>query len=251
MCLVLLALGARPESPVILAANRDERHGRPADGLHWWPDRPYLAGGRDRCAGGAWLAVHAGGRFGAVLNDGRYPAPADAPSRGELVPRFLAAVDPVDAIGRIGERASAYAGFHFVGGTASQAWYCARGAAGVVRLGPGVHGIDNTGLEGAGARLRHARAGLLAALAEPIRPERMLEVLADTGEPDPPPETNPETEAGDNRPVFVRDGIFGTRCSTVLRVNADGRAQLVERRFDAGGEPTGEDRLEWAWSPAG
>ena len=52
MCLALLALDAVPGWPLVLAANRDERHDRPALPLDWWPDHPDRVGGRDERAGG-------------------------------------------------------------------------------------------------------------------------------------------------------------------------------------------------------
>ena len=39
---------------------------------------------------------------------------------------------------------------------------------------------------------------------------------------------------------------YGTRCSSVLLVEHDGRTTLCERRFDQGGNTTGATRLEFA-----
>jgi hypothetical protein len=38
---------------------------------------------------------------------------------------------------------------------------------------------------------------------------------------------------------------YGTRCSTVLLVEHDGRTTMCERRFDASGTLTGATRLEF------
>lgn len=55
----------------MVAANRDELLGRPSDSpLLLQPDPPRW-GGRDRVAGGTWLAVDPAGRIGAVTN--RHP----------------------------------------------------------------------------------------------------------------------------------------------------------------------------------
>lgn len=241
MCLVLLALDPTPGARVVLAANRDEHHDRAARELHWWPDRDGIAAGRDLLAGGTWLAVRRDGRFATVLNDARIAAPgAAAPSRGGLPPRFLDAGDPAAAASAIQDDAAAYAGFHFVGGDATgRAWYCASDAGAPVALAPGIHGADNAGLDADDPRLRRARAGFERALAGDgaADPGALLAVLAD--------DTDPGPGAGDSRPVFVRGADFGTRCSTVLCIAADGGIELVERRFDAAGAPAGETRLAW------
>ena len=90
MCLVVMAIGRHPDFPLILAANRDEFHARPAREAHWWPDRPRIFGGRDMQAGGTWLAMSRNGRFATVTNyqDVKPPSP-ELRSRGFLVTGFL------------------------------------------------------------------------------------------------------------------------------------------------------------------
>lgn len=241
MCLVLLALDSAPGARVVLAANRDEHHDRPARELHWWPDRDGIAAGRDLRAGGTWLAVRRDGRYAAVLNDARVPPPGGAPpSRGGLPFRFLDAGDPAAGAAAIQGDAGAHAGFHFVGGDATgRAWYCASGARAPVALAPGVHGTDNAGLDAGDPRLRHARAAFERALAGGGAPdaEALLAVLAD--------DTDPGAGAGDSRPVFIRGADFGSRCSTVLVLADDGTALLRERRFDAAGRAIGDTTLQW------
>src|SRR5215212_6217711 len=95
MCLVVVAHRASPLLPLVIAANRDENHDRPALPAHWWPDAPDILGGRDALAAGTWLAVTRGGRFAAVTNLRGGPRPG-APSRGGLVTGFLSgSADPV------------------------------------------------------------------------------------------------------------------------------------------------------------
>jgi uncharacterized protein with NRDE domain len=238
MCLVLIALDAHPDYPLIVAANRDESHQRPAQGLHWWSDRPDVAGGRDALAGGTWMAVRADGRCAAVLNDARIAAPPGAPSRGSLVPDFLGVADPRDTIEAIHARAGTYAGFHFLGVDGGRGWCVSQSLAEPRALEPGVHGVDNDGLDSGGARLEHARSRFASLLRHGPATQSLLGLLADDSEPGP--------GGGDRRPVFVRGDDFGTRCSTVFRIDIDGHAELVERRFDAAGQCHDERRLEWA-----
>src|SRR5439155_24852527 len=81
MCLALLALAAHPRFAVVIAANRDEYHARPALPAAWW-DEGWLAG-RDLTGGGTWLGVTRKGRW-AVITNVREPGQhnPNAPSRG-------------------------------------------------------------------------------------------------------------------------------------------------------------------------
>jgi len=91
MCTVVLRIAPGEEFPLMLAANRDERVDRPWDPPgRWWPDRPDIVGGRDRNAGGTWMAVNGAGVVCCVLNrpGSLGPAPGKE-SRGMLPLRAL------------------------------------------------------------------------------------------------------------------------------------------------------------------
>ncbi|GAB3157899.1 hypothetical protein GCM10027059_01750 [Myceligenerans halotolerans] len=62
MCTVLLRLDPAADWPLLLAAVRDEVTDRPWEppGEYWPQEAPGLVGGRDRLAGGTWLAVRSG-----------------------------------------------------------------------------------------------------------------------------------------------------------------------------------------------
>ena len=89
MCLIVLAWRARPDFALIVAANRDEFHARPAARAAYWPDQPSLLAGRDLEAGGTWMGVTRHGCFAAVTNYRGGRDPNAARSRGVLVTGFL------------------------------------------------------------------------------------------------------------------------------------------------------------------
>ena len=66
----------------------------------------------------------------------------------------------------------------------------------------------------------------------------------------------PSYEASDiaieprDTPPFIRGPIYGTRCSTVVTVDADGAGRIAERRFDAAGAVTGDTALDFRWPAA-
>ena len=77
MCTVIVAWQCFADAPLVVAANRDELLARPSDPPLLLQRDPPRWGGRDRVAGGTWLAVDPAGRIGAVTNrhpDGVVPA---------------------------------------------------------------------------------------------------------------------------------------------------------------------------------
>ena len=83
MCTVVVRVA---EEGVAFAANRDEMADRPWDPpAEWWPDLPGVVGGRDRLAGGTWLAINRHGVVAGVLNrTGSLGPEPGKRSRGEL-----------------------------------------------------------------------------------------------------------------------------------------------------------------------
>jgi hypothetical protein len=86
VCTVILLSRPGAAWPVLIAANRDERLDRAWDPPGaWWPKHPDIVGGRDRTAGGTWMAINGAGVLAAVLNRPGSLGPApDKRSRGEL-----------------------------------------------------------------------------------------------------------------------------------------------------------------------
>jgi hypothetical protein len=90
MCTLILGRDVLAPATVLLAANRDEDPSRPSDPPMVLRETPRVVGGRDRRAGGTWLAVREGRAVVALLNrrdDSGEPGPEARarPSRGALV----------------------------------------------------------------------------------------------------------------------------------------------------------------------
>jgi uncharacterized protein with NRDE domain len=85
MCTLVAAVGQFEGSPLVIAANRDERLDRPATPPRLWPaEMPFLAP-RDEIAGGTWLGLNAAGLFVGITNRfGAQPDPTRE-SRGKIV----------------------------------------------------------------------------------------------------------------------------------------------------------------------
>ena len=67
MCIAVFQWNPESETPLLLAANRDEHFERPTQFMHWWPQSNVLAG-RDLKADGAWLGITTRGRFALITN---------------------------------------------------------------------------------------------------------------------------------------------------------------------------------------
>lgn len=84
MCTLILGIGILGAGSLLLGANRDEDPARPSDPPARLAESPPIAGGRDRVAGGTWLAVRGREAAIAMLNRrGSLPSPATR-SRGLL-----------------------------------------------------------------------------------------------------------------------------------------------------------------------
>lgn len=103
MCTVIILRRPGHDWPLLLAANRDERLDRAWDPpAAWWPDTPAIIGGRDRTAGGTWMALGPAGVVATVLNrPGSLGPAADKKSRGDLPLVAAAAPSAAAAAARI------------------------------------------------------------------------------------------------------------------------------------------------------
>jgi uncharacterized protein with NRDE domain len=246
MCLALIAVGAREELPLVLAANRDEFHARPTAPAAFWMDTPGLLAGRDLSAGGAWLGVTRSGRVAFLTNHRDPRSHRDgAPSRGALVAEFLKGEEPPEDFLRRKEReAASYNGFHLVVGDLLDLWYFTNTDGSLRQLAPGIHGISNGPVDEPWPKVTRSCARLATLLEFPLPPgpEALLDLLSDR-------ERSPDAELPETgipleweralSSAFVVHGGYGTRCSTALLASKDGKIRFVERSFDPSGAPSG------------
>ncbi len=211
MCTVAILI--RPGN-VMLAANRDERIDRPWDApAEYWPG---LLGGRDRTAGGTWMALNRAGVVAAVLNRvGTLGPAAGKRSRGELpllALRHDHAAAAAEAMTQLD--GGAWRGFNMVIADASGGWFVRGEGHGRPRaeaLRPGVSMItahDPNDLDSPRTAVHLPRF----AAAEPEAGDwsGWQSILADRS-----------GSAGEQINVVPRGG-FGTVCSSLLSLPAGG-----------------------------
>ncbi|MEE1887744.1 NRDE family protein [Pseudomonas carassii] len=243
MCLIVFAWRPGTARPLIVAANRDEFYARPTQALAAWEDAPGVHAGRDLEAGGTWLGVGPNGRFAALTNIRDPRQPLGPRSRGELVAAYLQGELGIEAyLDQVASRSGQYSGFNLLVGDGGQLGYLHAREAAPRLLEPGVYGLSNAGLDTPWPKLVKARSGL-EALLEVADPQRLLALLGDT-QPAPDGEL-PDTGVGLATErllssVFIASQNYGTRASTVLIVDDQGRRRMVERSFGPFGGHLGE-----------
>jgi uncharacterized protein with NRDE domain len=248
----MLAWQAHPRYRLILAANRDELHARPAAPLAKWADEEMLAG-RDLAGGGTWLGVDRQRRFGVVTNFRESPAvPVAGPSRGSLIADYLRGTHPPRAfLATLAPAAAEFAGFNLLLGDAHELWYGSNRAPAFARaLPPGIYGLSNLLLDTPWPKLMRVRRRFedwLGVTPEP-NPQDLLALLDDRIPSALSDDAYPENLAPELRRAlsapFVRHPTYGTRCSTTLLLEVGGALSMIERRFDAAGQRTGETTIE-------
>jgi uncharacterized protein with NRDE domain len=255
MCVAAFAWQAHPRWLLVAIGNRDEFHERPAAPLAAWDDHEIFAG-RDLRSGGTWLGVSPAGRFALVTNLRGHDLPdPDRTSRGAL------ATDLLTASGRYGDPATAplqdFNPFNLILADREEARFLSNRPDDIrTTLAHGIYGLSNGALDEPWPKTLQLKGALLDWLNRdgpnenegdfmPLFAALHSETLPSIGvpprEPSDVPLEAPET------PVFIRDHVYGTRCSTVVAIDHAGIGTIIERRFTADSRADGETTLTFAW----
>lgn len=242
MCTLVLARNVHPDYPLVLAANRDEFHARPATGPTVLLTRPRAVGGRDAERGGTWMGVTDGGLFVGLTNRRTATLEPARRSRGEVVLEALAA-GSVAGVERLLATLSPadFNPFHllFADAHAARVAYARPGEPRleVQPVPDGVHVLPNDVLDAPlpkVARLRSLAAPLFTRPWEQLLPG-LQAAMADHGLP--APDTLPAPPAGAApldpevmrrlQAVCVHAGPYGTRSCAVVALQPGRVAHYV------------------------
>ena len=255
MCLIVVAWRARPDLPLVVAANRDEWRRRPTEPAHWWKS-PAILAGRDLEAGGTWMGITREGRFAAVTN---FRDPSDkrstARSRGTLVTEFLSSsLAPLAFCERLQPHVREYNGFNLILGDGESLAYFGSREAEAREIAPGVHGLSNHLLDEPWPKVIRGREAMEAALGDADPAPRLFAMLSDTegAADDRLPRTGVgiEWERRLASPLITGDD-YGTRASTVITVSTRGDVRFEERGRSAEGHVEKTSRYEITPATAG
>ena len=250
MCLAVIAWNAHPRWKLVVVANRDEFHGRPATAMQPWAQMPAVLAGRDVQAGGTWLGVRNDGRF-ALLTNYRDPATviAAAPSRGKLVENFL--IQDRDAkpyLKALSLTRNTYNGFNLLVSDSHSLAYASNKTEPFTRLvTAGVHGLSNALLDTPWPKTQktvNAVKHLLTPEAN-AKPEDFSAVMRDTEPVND--ELLPHTGIALDRErllatPFIISPNYGTRCTTLILQDTDQCIWVQEDSYNADGEQFEQQR---------
>lgn len=221
MCTVVVLIRPGHAWPLILAANRDEMLDRAWDppAAHW-PERPGVVGGRDRTAGGTWMALNRQGVIATVLNrpGSLGPRPGKC-SRGELPLMALEHATAAKAAAAMaGLEAAAYRRFNMVIADRAETHFVrglGEGRPEAIALKPGLHMITAHDPDSRDSPRVARHLPRLTAAPPPDPPDEWTAwtaILADRSGP-------PESQLN----IVPRAG-FGTVCSSLAALGAQGQA---------------------------
>jgi uncharacterized protein with NRDE domain len=233
-----------------MAGNRDELHARPARPLERWAQPSDLLAGQDLQSGGSWLGVSERGRFAVVTNLRGYGMPEPGrTSRGTLVTDALSGEysDLRDA------ELSNFNPFNLIVADRESAYFLSNRPKNVRSLlAPGIYGLSNGALDEPWPKTMRLKEKLLEWLARSATgPEVLLDDLRDESSPEVgigsagPSDVAQEPPVS---PIFIRNPVYGTRCSTVVAVDDEARGVIIERRYTPAGGEAGETALPFSWS---
>ena len=246
MCLIVFSYKENKESSkafpgsLILAANRDEYYERPTKNMHWWEPEAILAG-KDLQAGGTWLAVSNDGRF-AVLTNFKELANGKEPlkSRGELVSNYITSkgASSKDYLENIQERK--YAGFNLLLGDKEGIHYISNRSEEIEKLESGVHTLGNLLLNSETKKSIKIKNQFKELLQTNPNEDVLLEFMrGDSGDLSNLDMAGfKETEHEEIPYRFIKSNVYGTRCTTLLTIDLNGKYRITEQNYSKKGNKT-------------
>lgn len=251
MCVAAVAWQAHRRWRLVAIGNRDEFHERPSAPLARWEGPCGIIAGRDLRSGGTWLGVSEAGRFALVTNLRGYGGPdPQCVSRGNLV------TDQLAGTGAYADAATVnlqdFNPFNLILADPDEARFLSNRPGDIrASLGPGLYGLSNGALDEPWPKTLQLKAALLDWLSaddqglDPLFAALAVETLPAIGLH--PAQPSDIAQEASETPVFIRNPVYGTRCSTIVAIGQDGRGLIAERRFTPDGGLAGEASFAFQW----
>lgn len=245
MCLIVLAWKTVPGYPLLMLSNRDEFYDRPTLAAHWWQDQPDIFAGRDQKQGGSWLGLSKKGKLAALTNYRQMDRTAYATSRGELIQNFLTTeATSANYLAAVDKSASQYAGFNLLCYDNNELYYYSNKTSAKPRdLTPGIYGISNHLLDTPWPKVAKAKQIFTETLSaasfnvDNKEPDTYLNLFTDDTQAEDA--QLPDTGIGRSgerqlSSIFIRGQNYGTRATTWLSMDSDGKVDFVEQTYVQG-----------------
>jgi len=251
MCVLALAWKAHPRWHLVMAGNRDELHERPAAALARWAHPDHVIAGRDLQSGGTWAGVSEQGRFTVVTNLRAHGVPRpDRASRGALVSGLLAGEGRYAGPDQVAY--DDFNPFNLIFADRDRAIFVSNRPGPIhSQLAPGLYGLSNGALDEPWPKTLRLKERLLDwIVGGATQPGELLDALGDDRLPDAglePADPSDVPQEPTASPIFIRNPVYGTRCSTIVAVDAERRGEIVERRYAPDGQVAGETKFRFSW----
>ncbi len=235
MCLIVFAYKIDPVYPLVLVANRDEFLERPTHQAHWWENHPRLLAGKDLLGGGTWLGMTDFGSFSALTNVRDQLGPATpSQSRGLLPLKFLSTtVDEQNFSHYLRQEKDKFQGYNLLYGAVENLHHYSNRTDQPLKLSPGLYGLSNASLDTPWPKVMTAKSHLQQLLTEQnLEAESLLKVLDPSSSY--PDESLPRTGVPLSwerllSAIRIVSPEYGTRSSTILKVDCHGWVELAEK----------------------
>lgn len=237
MCLLFFAIDIHPRYPLIMLANRDEYYDRPSLAAAPWEDAPDVLGGRDCVSSGSWMALTRHGQLMALTN---YRTPhqiKQAPSRGKLVTEFLVHNTPPEQA--IHSSNLQFNPFNCIYGKLTPNIHLNFYSSLKVEtktLTRGIYGISNAFLDTPWPKVKKGKNKFTSIVLKNIFSiNELLDIMVDTQQAKS--EDLPDTGVGLEwervlSSIFIQSPTYGTRCTTLLLLDAQHNVTFVERTYE-------------------
>ena len=237
MCILFIAVKQHVRYPLIIAANRDEFFKRPTDNSHFWPTTPNILAGIDLQASGTWMGINTQGHIAALTNI-RAPGnlKADAISRGLLVKNYLQNPNEF-LVSEMQSTRNLYNGYNLLFGPWDNLQVYNNHHNQLNTLNKGIYGLSNANLNSPWPKINKGVASLsqYCQNATEIKDEDIFTILLDSTQAQDAelPQTGVSLEWERKlSSIFVHSKDYGTRSSTVLKVDDNNHVTWAERTFE-------------------
>ena len=266
MCLAIFAVESLRDWPLIIVANRDEFHERPTASLDVWSDNTSIIAGRDLRASGTWLGAHQNGRI-ALLTNYREPGNhnPDAPSRGQLVERFISGSQTADQfLDAVNTENQSFNGFNLLLYDGKHAWFMSNRMVNqlsgelnthtenrlnahqaLVPLKKGIYGLSNASLNTPWPKVELTKNQVIQHLERQQEPsmDALFEIFRNqtpASDAELPNTGLPLDRERLLSRAFIIAPLYGTRSTSVILKHRSGIIHFAERSFNQEGYQVGQ-----------
>ncbi|KXI28904.1 NRDE family protein [Paraglaciecola hydrolytica] len=236
MCILFIAVNQHKHYPLIIAANRDEFFKRPTTPSHFWSSSPTILAGLDQQAGGTWMGVNTQGHIAAITNI-RAPQTIknDVISRGMLVKHYLEQADDY-SVPLMQTARNQYNGYNLLFGRWNRLQIYNNQLNQLSDLGSGVFGLSNASVNIPWPKVTKGIKSLnhYCQKALDIEDDELFALLLDSTKATDAelPQTGVPLEWERKlSSIFIHGQDYGTRSSTILKIDTQQRVSWSERTF--------------------